>query len=139
MNEAMIVQLLGELEGSGSENAACALLALGPAVVLPLRRHFAHSASATIRKGIVEIIGRLRRPDDLGFFALALRDSDARVWQAAIDALVSQPGDEALLHLCRAFESESAFPRRNSKKVSFLEEAISELRKPRPFGAGRPV
>lgn len=129
-----ISKIVDELDGRNRDNASCTLESLGPSVTVQLYEHYQRSVSAKIRQAIVEIIGRFRRPDDLPFFGQALQDPTESVWQAAIDGLVSQPSPVSLEILNRALESEVGSKHPNTSKVSYIEEAISELQKPNPFG-----
>lgn len=85
----------------------------------------------------MEIIDRLRRPDDLPFFARALQDPIESVWQAAIEGLVSQPSGEYLKILTKQLERERALVNPNKRRVLFIKEAVSELQKASPFGIVR--
>lgn len=141
VDESNFKRLVVELETGVYESAACALRAMGPDIVPALQEEFGRSDSPDVRRAMVEIIDHFRRREDLPFFAKALMDDDGEVWQAAIDALVSQPCDESLALLRVALRAASAMPapkKEKWNKVLFLEDAVSELQKPNPYGVGGP-
>ncbi len=109
---------------------------MGPVALPAMRAEFARSRKPLVRMVIVETIDNLRRREDLPFFAEALLDEDERVWQAAIDALVSQPGEEALRLTQSVLERLSAERTPKERKLSFLREAVAELQKQHPFAVG---
>ena len=125
--------LLHELAGRNVENASCVLASLGNSIAPDLIAHFQGSQSPKVRHAIVRIIDGFRTPEILPFLGQALNDHSESVWQAAIDGLVSQPGTESFQILHTQLQTvRLADP--NSKQISFLEEAITELQKPNPFG-----
>jgi HEAT repeat protein len=136
VNQGTVERLILALRGRGEESAACALGAMGPTVVPALRAEFSSSAKPSVRRTIVEIIGEFRRAEDLPFFAAALLDDDERVWQAAIDAVVSQPSPEALALTRAVLDRIQADRRSSERKLSFIREAAAELQKPHPFEVG---
>jgi hypothetical protein len=136
VNQQKVDELLLALRGESCENAICALREMGSAVVPALRTEFAHADEPRVRQAIVEIINQFRRGEDLPFFAEALLDSDERVWQAAIDALVSQPGQESLRLAQSVLKHVEAERYPKERKLLFLSEAVAELRQPSPFAVG---
>ena len=137
MTTSTLSQLVADLEGPTCESASRALTALGPAVVPELRRQFEQTKSSVVRRCLVEIISHFRRPKDVEFFAIALQYRNPGVWQAAIDALSSQPCTTSLKYMLRVLHGELATLNPNRRKVSFLLAAVVELEKQKPFGVGR--
>ena len=138
MDETKVKQLISELQTGDSGSASCALGAMGSGVIPALRAEYACSQSPAVRLSIVEVLGEFRRPEDVPFFGEALMDPNEAVWQAAIDALASVPGPASLQAVRTTLTRLSAVSGAESKKWSYLQEAVSELQKAKPFSVGGP-
>lgn len=138
MDEQRILRFLSEIEEQSPhwQSAACALSFMGAETIPLLCHQYRHAASPMVRQAIVAAVDRYRRPEDIPFFGEVLRDPEEEVWQAAVDALVSQPGQQSLDVLRLALQEVTGSPRPDKNKLLFFEDAVRELQKPHPYAVG---
>src|SRR5262249_58337453 len=87
---------LGRFRLGQAEDAFFGLIAADPGIVPVLIEAFAREENRGIRAQILQYIWQHRRPEDIGFLAELLSDSEKAVWQEALDGLVAIGGREAI-------------------------------------------
>jgi HEAT repeat protein len=125
MNASNLFALVHELLARDDDESWHTLREIGQAAAPAITLQLAASTSPAIRKRAVEVLSQLRRPSDVQVFAAALADSAEPVWQAALDALLSQPTSETV-EILRASLAGAA-PNGDARKAGFLREALQLL------------
>ena len=124
---ATIEHYLAEWHGHSWAHAFHSLIQLGPAALPLLGEHFDDERNAALRAEIVAIADQMRAPEALALFERALRDSEAPVWKAALDALVSLPSPAAIAVLEQACR-EAPEARTPEDYGAWVAEALQQAR-----------
>jgi HEAT repeat protein len=124
---ATIEHYLTEWHGHGWAHAFHSLIQLGPAALPLLGEHFDEERNASLRAEIVAIADQMRTPEALALFERALRDTEAPVWKAALDALVSLPTPASIALLEHA-RREASEPRTPEDYGAWVAEALQQAR-----------
>ncbi len=99
-----------------------------PAAVLPeLMAAYRSERDAAVRAVLVEVIWQHRQPATLDFLGQALHDPDERVWQQALDGIVTIGGPAAHQVLQRAIAwAERGWPT-HEEFLGWLDEARDQV------------
>lgn len=122
---ATVEHYLAEWHGHSWAHAFHSLIQLGPAALPLLGEHFDEDRNAALRAEIVAIADQMRTPEALGLFERALRDTEAAVWKAALDALVALPTPAAIAILEHA-RRDAPEPRTPEDYGAWVAEALQQ-------------
>ena len=117
----MVAEYVKDLDGLGAENAWFSLVELGPSVLPQLRGAYYQARNAQVRSGLIRVIRELRDRGSFDLLESALSENEPIVWQAALDALVTLGGADAVAALHRA--SRNAV----SDKMVWVREALAQV------------
>jgi hypothetical protein len=122
----VVAGYVGELAGSGADDACHSLLELGPKALPHLEEAFGVARDADVKIRLAEVVCHTRSIEAVPVLEKLLLNHDPKMWKTALDGLVMF-GDEAAGRT-RALEvlsaaRESAEP----DKLSWIEEAIGQI------------
>jgi HEAT repeat protein len=111
------------LEGPDSARAFHSLEETNSDVIPFLVDAYHREKSNTRRAAIVELVWQHRDSAALPFLAAALREDHERIWQQALDGLVTLGDEDAL----DALVTERASLSVSEKKADWIDEAIEQI------------
>ncbi len=115
------------LQGPERDQARFTLMETPDAVLPELMEAYRSERDAELRAALVEVIGRHRQPDSLEFLGEVLHDPDERVWQQALDGLVTLGGPAANQVLKKALAWAERDRAANEEFLEWLDEARDQV------------
>ena len=115
---------VSQLSGPTADDAWHGLVEAGSAALQHVVRAFAAATDANVRLALVQVVSEWRSVEGVPFLAAQLRDSDAAIWKAALDGMVTAGGPAALeaLHF--------ASGRSTPEQREWIDEAIEQILDP---------
>ncbi|MBI1851609.1 MAG: hypothetical protein HYR85_14815, partial [Planctomycetes bacterium] len=89
MIDDIVAAALERWRAGGFDRIECALVRAPRDVVVSLTEAYRMEPDASVREAIVYSIWKRRESENLEFLVDALRDPDRRVWQEALDGIVT--------------------------------------------------
>jgi HEAT repeats len=102
MAEEFVAECIREFTGPGADGAWHRLIEAGPGIVPSIVRALEFTEPVPVRVMLVRGLSEHRVPETAQCLGDLLTDDEAQVWKAALDALVSIGGSQALAVLRRA-------------------------------------
>jgi HEAT repeat protein len=124
--ENSVASLVAELGTPGEEHAFHNLIELGPGVISILMSTFRDEERPGIRTRLIEAISQFRDPATVTFLEAALNDSEASVWKASLDGLVSLGGPEVISALRRVRQRELVREDNRTSRLEWINEALQQ-------------
>jgi len=112
---------VAQLSGPNAFSARHSLIQAGPAALPVVVEAFSSSRDPHVKVSLVQLVSEYRSGDAVPFLQTALSDSNADIWQAALDGLVIL-GSRAALDALRAARSAA-----RTEQRSWIHDAIVQI------------
>jgi hypothetical protein len=111
---------VSQLSGSTADDAWHSLVEAGSAALPHVVRAFVAATDANVRLALVQVVSEWRSVEGVPFLAAQLRNSDAAIWKAALDGMVTAgPAALEALHF--------ASGRSTLEQREWIDEAIEQI------------
>jgi hypothetical protein len=131
--EKRVSGLVEQLHGRAGDRALCNLISLGTAAIPLVAALYDRESQPRRRATIVHAVWEFRDSSALPALATALRDPDDRVWEEALDGIVTIGSPVALEVLEAARPAVGTFSDAEVRR-QWIDEAVEQLKRARPGG-----